>query len=670
MPYRAIGPGDLVASRFRLEDLLDESSGACLWRATDLTLARNVAVHVIDAEDPRASAVLTAARTSATVSEPRILRVLDALEEGPLVHVVHEWGSGLSLDRMLADDVLEPRRAAWLVREVAESIAVAHRHGIAHGRLVPENVLLTEAGTIKLIGFVVDIVLHGRPLATGEGGRPPSEHESDVLDLGALLYACLTGRWPGYPPSLVPEAPVAEGLYLRARQVRPGVPRRLDSLCDRLIHAHRRPQDQRLESADAVVAALSEYLGDVPATVTLPVTDLATFLDPHATATIDVADGQAARDEAAGQETQAAAPSFAQDLNDSYDSEDSFDPADSGQPSDLSDPHATVASRPFDLPEPADPPGPTDPAGPADPPKPTDPAGSGVRDDTSDDTAEVADPGAGDRSPARAAPPTRGARTPAPPAARPPGPPRALPPPGPRPERPPGTGMGGAGAVPASWGPDRDEPPPPLSSTPPGASWLKLAGVIGLIGLVLLAIVIGVQLGRSGSEPAQPDGSGEAEAPGEGSGEEITIEAVRDFDPEQDGGTPEENPDLVGLATDGDPETAWETLVYEDGPPLAPYKSGVGLALDLGSATSVSEVEIRLGGGDHDVQLLAAEEGADPPENTEGLRSVATASGASGEVVLRPDEPVTTQYLVVWLTALPPADGGYRGAIAEITVRG
>jgi hypothetical protein len=48
------GPGHVLADRFRLEDQLDETGGARFWRATDQTLARSVAVHVIPADDPRA----------------------------------------------------------------------------------------------------------------------------------------------------------------------------------------------------------------------------------------------------------------------------------------------------------------------------------------------------------------------------------------------------------------------------------------------------------------------------------------------------------------------------------------------------------------------------------------------------------------------------------------
>src|SRR5919112_2079186 len=78
LPESASGPtgaGSLVDGRFRLDDLLEDHGGARLWRATDLTLARNVAVHLIPSGDPRSAAALTAARTSATVSDGRVLRV-------------------------------------------------------------------------------------------------------------------------------------------------------------------------------------------------------------------------------------------------------------------------------------------------------------------------------------------------------------------------------------------------------------------------------------------------------------------------------------------------------------------------------------------------------------------------------------------------------------------
>src|SRR3954453_13778326 len=112
-PFR---PGTVLAGRFTLDVLLDEHGGARFWRATDQTLARSVAVHLLPESDPRADSLLTAARTSALVSDGHLLRVLDAAAEDGVVYIVNEWGYGVSLDRMLAEGPLSPRRAAWAVK--------------------------------------------------------------------------------------------------------------------------------------------------------------------------------------------------------------------------------------------------------------------------------------------------------------------------------------------------------------------------------------------------------------------------------------------------------------------------------------------------------------------------------------------------------------------------
>ena len=586
MAHRAIGPGSLVASRFRLEDLLEDHSGARFWRATDLTLARNVAIHVIPAADPRAAAVLTAARTSATVADGHILRVLDALQEDDLVHVVHEWGSGMSLDRLLDEDTLEPRRAAWLVREVADAIAVAHRHGIAHGRLLPENVLLTDTGSVKLIGFVVDAVLHGRPQRSGDEREPPSEHESDVLNLGALLYACLTARWPGFPESVLPDAPLDHDRVCRPRQVRPRVPKRLDALCDRIVNGEPGPDGRRFESASQIGDALGDYLGDALTGATLPISGPTALIDPGSTRAVGTTgtdDGSASRGGSA--------------------------PA---------DPEATQAGLPR-----------------LDPDATADPVSGPV-------PAPATDPIPWS-SPATAA-------------------------------REPVGGFAGSG-VPPYWGPDRAEEagawPVPAQEGRPGSTWLRLAVVLGFLLVLLVSTVFAFSLGsgsggRGESPSAQPSPSRSAERPAAAPVEPATVSA---FDPDGGGAIDDENADLVPLAVDGNPATAWRTSTYFDGPVLAPFKSGVGLLVDLGGRTEVADVTVTLTGGPYDLQLLAAPENAAAPTEVGGLSTVDTLSGVAGQVRITGDEPVRARYLVLWLTALPEVSGGFQGNIAEVVVR-
>jgi Protein kinase domain len=592
--HRAIGPGDLVASRFRLEDLLDDHSGALLWRATDLILARNVAVHVIDADDPRSRAVLTAARTSATVTDGRILRVLDALQEGAFVHVVHEWGTGESLDRLLVGEPLDPRRAAWLVREVAEAVTVAHRHGIAHGRLLPENVMLTDAGSVKLVGFVVDAVLHGRHRRQGDDREPPGEHESDVTNLGALLYASLTGRWPGFPQSKLPDAPLNHGRICRPRQVRPGVPKPLDLLCDQILNPDERG-GRRFESAGQISAVLGDYLGEVtgtPVTVSGPTI----FLDRGSADDADHASG-------------------------------------------VVDPHPTApAIRPVE-----------EAGGDEGDGEPTDPAAEPVREPVlgADGWPAAGAPSAGPVVVPAAAPVVGRSPVDAWSAT---------------PHRP--------GGVPEHWGPDHvDDPgpwPPVHGDERPGAPWMRLAAIVAVAALVLLAVVVAFALGNreAADEPPPSATPTPSEEPPP---EELTVARVQEFDPDDPGGG--ENPEQAPLATDGDPATAWQTQTYFDGPVLAPYRSGVGLTLDLGEAVEVSEVQVTLLRGPYDLQLLAAPEAGGAPTAVDGLDTLDTRSGVSSQVTLEAEEPVTARYLVIWLTALAPTDGGFKGGIAEVTVR-
>ncbi|MCW2757051.1 MAG: serine/threonine protein kinase, partial [Nocardioidaceae bacterium] len=252
----SILPGTVLGNRYRLEDLLDDVDGARFFRATDLSLGRNVSAYVMPEDDERVLPLLEAARTSAQVGDPHVLRVLDADARSGYAWVINEWGAGQSLDVMVSRQPLPPERSAWLVREVSSAIAAAHSKGLAHGRLAPENVMVTESGTVRLIGFAVDATIQRARLRSGNYPDCDPE-EADLLDLGGLLYTALVGRWPGASGSLVRPAPRDSRGPLSPRQVRAGVPRPLDAICARVL-ARKRPN----RTAAQLAAVLTEYLGD------------------------------------------------------------------------------------------------------------------------------------------------------------------------------------------------------------------------------------------------------------------------------------------------------------------------------------------------------------------------------------------------------------------------
>ena len=661
MAENPIGRGTVLAGRFRLEDLLQETAGAKFWRATDQILARSVAVHVIAASDSRAEALLVAARASAAVTDGRLLRVLDAAEEDEVAYVVNEWSAGSSLDLILGEGPLPPRRAAWLVKEVAEAITTAHRHGVAHGRLIPENVMITESGSVKLIGFAIDAVLNGAsgpPAGSDQPNDRPNDQDVDVMNLASLLYVALVGRWPGSEGSTLPEAPREQGRALRPRKVRAGVPRPLDAICDRFLDIDTLQPESPIGTAQEISAALIDFIGD-PGGVTIAGHEPTSVLGDPGGVTIA---GHEPTSVLGDLSVSGAAPSAPGPGRDP--SVDDLDPTEV----------AVARSTPLE----------------AQPPTPSEgPPWSSAEPESQ--RAQSKDPEATQA----AAPPffdADGGVSSSESARRGPLPPPVLPKADPRPlfaSDPPGgrrpsqqlegsdradhrTGHG-TGSLPAVWGPDATDPEAAGASSQwqpenAGKSWLRLAAMIAAILLLVLVIILAFNLGRDGEPPptAEGDGSSGPSENGAAAGP-LTIAGVSDFDPEGD--PPEENAELAELAVDGDPATAWRTMTYFNNPQLGLLKDGVGLVVDLAKPADVSQVQLTLIGRPNNVELLAAEEGASLPTSTAGLQQVAAAEGAGPKVDLNLEEPARTQYLVVWLTSLPPAAGGYQGQIAEIVVR-
>ena len=143
----------------------------------------------------------------------------------------------------------------------------------------------------------------------------------------------------------------------------------------------------------------------------------------------------------------------------------------------------------------------------------------------------------------------------------------------------------------------------------------------------------------------------------------VPIVSVADFDPFGD--TQQENPRLARLAVDGDPATAWTTVRYRTADLSG--KPGVGLMLDLGAPRPVSAVDLRLLGNGTDLTLLATD---DPGKDPADMRVMAEVTGASNTVVLRVPRPVTTRYVLVWLTSIPAEGSRYQGGVAEVRVLG
>jgi F5/8 type C domain-containing protein len=231
-----VEPGTRLVERYRLVERLDGAAGhdgTTYWRAEDELLARPVGVCLIDLgseDDTRAAEVLAAARRAAALPDSRFLRVLDASQVDGHVYVVSEWVAATDLAGLVSDGPLPAAEARSLAADLAAAMTAAHADGLAHLCLGPDNVLRTPHGQLKLAGLAVDAAARGQQL-TGNG----TTARSDVHGIGAVLYAALTGRWPGHQQTSLPPAPMADDAVCTPRQVRAGVPHDLDEIVCRAL---------------------------------------------------------------------------------------------------------------------------------------------------------------------------------------------------------------------------------------------------------------------------------------------------------------------------------------------------------------------------------------------------------------------------------------------------
>jgi hypothetical protein len=254
-------PGTRLAGRYRLVDQVTVGNGWTMWKAIDETLARPVSVLTFAPGFPRIPQVVTAARAASRLTDPRMAQVFDVEDGGGQAYVVLEWVSGETLTDMLADGPLDPGRACSLVSEAARALAGAHAVGQAHLRLTPDALCWTRSSGIKITGLGIDAARAGDGL-TGTDGHDPAI--ADTIALAGLLYAAVTGYWPGEQPTRLPPAPVSDGMVCTPRQVSADVSSAIDSVIVRALLQRPTRQGGPIQSPAAFADAIAAVAPPVP----------------------------------------------------------------------------------------------------------------------------------------------------------------------------------------------------------------------------------------------------------------------------------------------------------------------------------------------------------------------------------------------------------------------
>jgi putative peptidoglycan lipid II flippase len=262
-PSVRVHPGDRVDGRYVVYEQTDENWGVSGWRAHDEVLGRDVLLTTFQPQDPRAPALVEAARGASRVNDHRFVRVLDAQVAEPTGFLVREWVGGRTLADLLGAGPLPEDVAVAITLDVAEAIAAAHAEGLAHLCIDPSSIVVTDDGAVRVKGLGTAKVLRGvQPSSEGAA-------RDDTRGLGRVLYAALTARsatlTPGQQSSEI--LPTAGGGETppAPRQVRAGVSPLLDAITVRALGSGRSHRVPAYQSPREVARALARVSRDADA---------------------------------------------------------------------------------------------------------------------------------------------------------------------------------------------------------------------------------------------------------------------------------------------------------------------------------------------------------------------------------------------------------------------
>ncbi len=208
---------------YRIERKVGSGGMGEVFLATQLELDRPVALKVLSAECSADTALIERfkreARALAKLEHPHIVGVYDMFVAGGAFTIALTWCPGGSVRDQLGAAGLPEKEALRLARETALGLWAAAEQGIVHRDIKPDNLLLTEAGAVKIADFGLvkraeeagaALTVRGTFLGTPAYMSPEqcqdsasSDHRSDLYSLGCSLYVMLTGKPPFPGPALV-----------------------------------------------------------------------------------------------------------------------------------------------------------------------------------------------------------------------------------------------------------------------------------------------------------------------------------------------------------------------------------------------------------------------------------------------------------------------------------
>ncbi len=271
----------VFAGRYRITEKIGIGGMAEVYKATDETLGRTVAVKVMlpqyAADETFAARFKQEARAAANLQSPYIVNIYDwgFEESSSTYYIIMEYIRGTDLKTAITQrGAINQRKVAEIGAQVAAALGVAHSYDVIHRDIKPQNIMVQPDGNAKVMDFGIarsnnaNMTQTGSVLGTAYYVSPeqaqgkPLTAATDIYSLGVVLYESVTGRVPF-------DGPDAVSIAVKQVNEMPVPPRAIDNSIDPSLEAiilkalNKHPAD-RFSTADEMRLALTEFLQGKP----------------------------------------------------------------------------------------------------------------------------------------------------------------------------------------------------------------------------------------------------------------------------------------------------------------------------------------------------------------------------------------------------------------------
>ncbi len=273
-----LNSGMILGGRYEIHEKIGIGGMAVVYRGRDIKLERSVTVKVLKEEfsqdEEFRTRFNTEARSAAKLSHPNIVNVYDVGEDNGIYYIVMEYIHGDTLKQVIKENApLDEIVTLSIAIQMVSALATAHKNGVVHRDIKPQNILISVDGTIKITDFgiaraadvstvtmttnAVGSVYYFSP-EQARGGYV--DEKSDIYSVGITMFEMLTGHVPFDGSNSV--AIALKHLKSELPDIRQYNPNVSDTIISIVNKASAKRKDDRYASSDDMLSDLKQALAE------------------------------------------------------------------------------------------------------------------------------------------------------------------------------------------------------------------------------------------------------------------------------------------------------------------------------------------------------------------------------------------------------------------------